>query len=163
VTDRIETAEQAIEAALEAWERILRDELAGGPRHFAVLAVIDEVVALRACLAPPPVSAAPAQPDGASLIAAERVRQIIEGWTPERDDDHGDGELAKAAACYALEHTAHNDMTAMWPWGEEAWKPHSPLRDLVRAGALIAAEIDRLQRLRPFPAADAALAERSAK
>ncbi len=34
-----------------------------------------------------------------------------------------------------------------WPWDQTWWKPSSnPIRNLVKAGALIAAEIDRLQR-----------------
>ena len=35
-----------------------------------------------------------------------------------------------------------------WPWSDKWWKPKDKIRDLVRAGALIAAEIDRLQRLK---------------
>jgi hypothetical protein len=93
---------------------------------------------------------------GIELISAERQRQISkEGWTPEHDDTHKYGELAKAAACYAIHHTdaiVREDcgQTAgdAWPWPEE-WdkrKKHSTLRALTIAGALIAAEIDRLQR-----------------
>lgn len=37
---------------------------------------------------------------GIDLIAAERQRQIEEeGWTPDHDDQHTNGELALAAAC----------------------------------------------------------------
>lgn len=78
------------------------------------------------------------------LITAERKRQIdAEGWTPEHDDAHADGALADAAACYAM-----GRRTALWPWSTDWWKP-SPddrVRDLVKAGALIVAEIERLQR-----------------
>lgn len=89
-----------------------------------------------------------------------------EGWTPEHDDAHDAGELASAAACYAINaaSTLHpydglgiqlNASGApevpWWPWDVSWWKPGEPLRDLVRAGALIAAEIDRLQRTRPTP------------
>ncbi|PZQ21140.1 MAG: hypothetical protein DI569_12810, partial [Sphingopyxis macrogoltabida] len=36
-------------------------------------------------------------------IAAERRRQVeAEGWTPDHDDEHGDGSLAAAAATYAF-------------------------------------------------------------
>lgn len=38
-------------------------------------------------------------------------------------------------------------MPDSWPWAKKYWKPKTPLEDLVKAGALIAAEIDRLQRL----------------
>ncbi len=90
---------------------------------------------------------------GAELIAAERQRQIdVEGWTPEHDDKHHQGEMADAAACYALRSyepvRGDEKPKSMWPWAPEWWKPSDdPVRNLVKAGALIAAEIDRLQRL----------------
>lgn len=94
---------------------------------------------------------------GAEQIALERQRQIaIEGWTPQHDDAHRDGELAKAASCYAWMATQSDNMREVfdsppptWPndWSDEWWKPKDRLADLVRAGALIAAEIDRLQRI----------------
>src|SRR5437870_10325274 len=91
---------------------------------------------------------------GIELIAEERARQIAdEGWTPKHDDEHCNGELAEAAACYAFESSRHAHMGRPtrhpppdWPWDDEWWKPKDQIRDLVRAGALIAAEIDRLQR-----------------
>jgi len=83
----------------------------------------------------------------ASVIADvqyERERQKqIEGWTPEHDAQHADGELAKAAACYALA-TAKINGCVMWPWDWSWWKPKTRRRDLVRAAALIIAEIERL-------------------
>lgn len=94
---------------------------------------------------------------GADLIAAERHRQVdAEGWTPEHDDEHDDGALVSAAVCYefaalALVHNAEVDayeVLDFWPWDESWWKPSDdPIRNLVKAGALIAAEIDRLGRL----------------
>lgn len=104
--------------------------------------------------------------DGAALIAAERLRQVSdEGWTPVHDGEHGDGALALAAAAYVL-HAAGNRPApdsagtaraylgrpsptlaeSLWPWDASWWKPGDPERDLVRAGALIAAEIDRIRR-----------------
>lgn len=87
---------------------------------------------------------------GIELIAAERQRQITdEGWTAEHDDQWPYGTLAEAAACYASkQRTADGFSPDGWPWDEEWWKP-TPLdriRELTKAGALIAAEIDRLQR-----------------
>jgi hypothetical protein len=98
--------------------------------------------------------------NGAELIYRERNRQLrVEGWTAEHDDDHCHGELATAAACYAKVESDNSvrapwNPPREWPWDREWWKPKSgghandPKRiaDLVRAGALIAAEIDRLQR-----------------
>ena len=83
-------------------------------------------------------------------VAAERRRQIeAEGWTPEHDDEHSVGELAKAAACYALVSAGFNpDATInVWPWHRLWWKPSDKRRNLVKAGALILAEIERLDRM----------------
>jgi hypothetical protein len=89
---------------------------------------------------------------GVELIAAERERQVaVEGWTSAHDDTHDLSELAKAAACYASEAwmpltESHRKPPPEWPWEASAWKPTGdPVRDLVKAGALIVAEIDRLR------------------
>lgn len=100
---------------------------------------------------------------GVELIAEERKRQIdVEGWGKGHDACHDQNELALAAICYAFpqnniqigdEDGRVNPLVVMierirfWPWGMKWWKP-SPknrVRELVKAGALIAAEIDRLQ------------------
>lgn len=82
-------------------------------------------------------------------VQAERKRQVeVEGWTPEHDDKHNGGELADAAACYALWAGGINpgNWREFWPWAPE-WLRHSePRRMLVKAGALILAEIERLDR-----------------
>lgn len=91
-----------------------------------------------------------AQPSGVELIAAERQRQITEeGWTPEHDGLHARGQLAEAAACYAMtdfHRGCGGVVPEWWPWSDEYWKPcpDDRVRELVKAGALIAAEIDRL-------------------
>lgn len=90
-------------------------------------------------------------------VMAERRRQVeAEGWTPEHDDKHADGELAQAAACYIdqavgrahLPSAAYkaDDVHDCWPWSPEWWKPTTPRRDLVKASALLLAEIERLDR-----------------
>jgi hypothetical protein len=81
-------------------------------------------------------------------ISEERLRQICEeGWTPERDDAHANGELATAAASYALNTEALRGlMPGLWPWSKKWWKPKDRRRDLVRAAALLVAEIERLDR-----------------
>jgi hypothetical protein len=99
---------------------------------------------------------------GIEIIAEERNRHtIFEGWTPEHDDNHREGQLAEAAACYAIAHK-HREATkpcfwrwgsliSGWPWHDAWWKP-SPdnrIKELAKAGALIAAEIDRLNRITP--------------
>ncbi|OZO23785.1 hypothetical protein CGU43_16470 [Pseudomonas aeruginosa] len=90
-------------------------------------------------------------------VQAERRRQVeAEGWTPEHDDQHSHGQMARAAACYALAgSSAPNDETAAllvslaWPWDEQWWKPSTARRDLVKACALALAEIERLDRAAP--------------
>jgi len=99
---------------------------------------------------------------GSELIAEERQRQITaEGYTPEHDDRHKDFEMGKAAESYLSavvtpdEEGDENGKVRPswdWPWDKEWWKPSKdPVRNLVKAGALIAAEIDRLQRLPKTP------------
>lgn len=85
---------------------------------------------------------------GVYLIACERRRQVnVEGWSAAHDDGHSHGELAASAAAYALQRTP-----AAWiadiPAKVDACrlKPKDPIRNLVCAGALIAAEIDRIYR-----------------
>ena len=98
---------------------------------------------------------------GTTLLAEERYRQLSEhngeGWTKEHDDLHVNCELSRAAATYLRAYhefnTPNPDMTFVgswyWPWDLSSWKPSDdPVRNLVKAGALIAAEIDRLQRIK---------------
>lgn len=87
---------------------------------------------------------------GIKLIEKERQRQIEEeGWTPEHDDKHVCGELAVAGGCYAISVESDYPTYAPnnWPFEKKWWKPkHNKVQQLVKAGALIAAEIDRLNR-----------------
>ena len=93
------------------------------------------------------------QTDALRDVIIERARQKdTEGWTPEHDDQHTESELAAAAVCYARQHgplyVAFGDgrVPDDWPWHEDWWKPTEPRRDLVKAAALILAEIERLDR-----------------
>lgn len=94
-------------------------------------------------------------------IAAERSRQITaEGFDATHDDGTAGGALALAGSCYAM-HAAititedqDNSTTSaarrairnLWPWSEHWWKPGGKRRDLVKAAALIVAEIERMDR-----------------
>lgn len=95
---------------------------------------------------------------GVEAIAAERRRQVDEeGFTPEHDAGHDLRSLTAAARAYLTTGSDPNlrgsrstsDVRArrMWPWEPEGFKPDYGLRDLVKAGALIAAAIDRLERV----------------
>ena len=108
-------------------------------------------------------------------IAIERESQISEkGWTPEHDDQHDDGSLALAAALYCSPIPLHRvdvgpegvTWIDPWPWTRAAWSgreqagdamggvvkdgdgrdKHDRRRRLVIAGALILAEIERIDR-----------------
>lgn len=94
---------------------------------------------------------------GVEIIAAERARQVeVEKWSEGHDDEHTEGQLGGAAACYAI--VAYAQMAGWvkgseqspahyWRWDRTWWKPSDDvIRNLARAGALIAAEIDRIQR-----------------
>lgn len=90
---------------------------------------------------------------GVDLIAAERIRQVVEeGWSPAHDDAQRDARMVSAAMCYALAFTPRSPsgtgLAIRWPWDQRWWKPSDRIRNLAKAGALIAAEIDRLQRAR---------------
>lgn len=107
----------------------------------------------------------------ATDVLDERRRQIeAEGWTAEHDDSHSNGELAAAASCYAYPNASvrklvssrwdagrslddddipvgRTNVPANWPdWDGDWWKPSDRRRNLVKAGALILAEIERLDR-----------------
>jgi len=96
-------------------------------------------------------------------VMNERDRQWNEeGFSPERDDFHVDGELAKAGASYAIVASLSDErrhsvsghfsiqnnevLRNLWPWPATCWKPTDRRRDLVKAGALILADIERLDR-----------------
>lgn len=111
---------------------------------------------------------------GAERIARERQRQHdAEGYLCTHDDTHTLGELALAAICYAAPRPIYIESrgpVGTWisyqdPWPDDwhdnrphpnprTWSATDRIRALEKAGALIAAEIDRL--LRTQPAADAA-------
>ncbi len=66
---------------------------------------------------------------------------------------HNDGQMAVAAGFYALQcgyphERTHwrGDAPMYWPWATSWWKPTTKRRNLVKAGALILAEIERLDR-----------------
>ena len=94
-------------------------------------------------------------------VLAERARQTsAKGFTTAHDDAHAMGVMAGAAGCYARHvharghavGTRGNDYktagpSVYWPWAREGWKPTTPRRDLVKAGALILAEIERIDRM----------------
>ena len=113
----------------------------------------------RAKATPPERSPAiPTDMNGIQQIAAERTRQIEdEKWTQEHDAEHVNAEMVEAAIGYAEAAGTQvrggcgwRNKPENWPWHAEWWKPSDdPIRNLVKAGALIAAEIDRIQRNKP--------------
>ena len=106
--------------------------------------------------------------NGIDLIRKERDRQINEeGWDIDSDiEKHDGGELGIAGACYALPIRFRyvfkpilpfkDESPDFWPWDDTWWKPtpDNRIKELIKAGALIAAEIDRLlaiENSKPIP------------
>jgi hypothetical protein len=92
--------------------------------------------------------------DALSMILAERERQIKqEGFDAAHDDGHANGELLMAATVYLWWGTPkaapldENGRPIGWPWDAKWWKPRDRKRNLVRAGALCRAEIERRKRM----------------
>ena len=97
---------------------------------------------------------------GIQEITEERERQITqEGWTAKHDDQHNKEELIQAASAYLChckwsiynKRIGNNHVPSFpseWPFEESNFKPdpNDPIKTLKKAGALIAAEIDRLKR-----------------
>lgn len=93
---------------------------------------------------------------GVELIAIERKRQIEElGYDYTHDNLYANEQLAIAGACYALPENYINPpppedaefdtlLNALWPWDRLYYKPspENRIKELTKAGALIAAQID---------------------
>jgi hypothetical protein len=81
-------------------------------------------------------------------VLAERQRQMEqEGCSPAQDDKYDSHELSLAAGCYLLAGNGpHSGAPESWPWEAFWWKPGSDRRNMVKAGALILADIERLDR-----------------
>ena len=82
-------------------------------------------------------------------IGAERARQVdMLDWTPDHDDQYTDGQLSRAAACYATaslpnheNHPPHD-----WPWDRKYWRGANERRNKIKAAALLMADIERMDR-----------------
>lgn len=110
-----------------------------------VLALLDELEAAEKRIAE--LEARSFNPAILDVVAERQRQQSVEGWTPEHDNAYQNSELADAAACYAIH--AHNQgfsTPAHWPWSPDWWKQSGARCDLVKAGALILAEIERTDR-----------------
>lgn len=128
--------------------------------HFANRMIhiddLEDRIALVRAIEREVLAAHPGQPepsaevtDAARDVLCERRRQVEqEGWTPEHDEKHRDHELSCAAGCYAMHTLAYpaGDPPPAWPWAADWWKPTTHRRNLVKAGALILAEIEKIDR-----------------
>ena len=96
---------------------------------------------------------------GIERFAKERARQKqVEEYSTEHDDEYENGELLGAAICYSTyalyqgggrlsDPHLSDAIEAYWPWPEQFWKPaDTPMRNLEKAGALLAAHVDLLER-----------------
>ncbi|MER9937468.1 hypothetical protein [Mesorhizobium sp. M0088] len=155
-TQPTHTTTEALEGIRDELDFLLMAIGAGDPKAELRLRVKDLIASVAALSTAPSGDGVPGMVLDPAIadVAAERRRQIeAEGWTAKHDDDHDKGEMARAAACYALADIRsatvgpYDIENRMWPWDLSWWKPSSPRRNLVKAGALIAAEIERLDRL----------------
>ena len=100
------------------------------------------------------------------VLMERRHQEREEGFTLDHDDAHINQELARAALAYLRQYAAYqhrydpnnkkdyqfqdpidiDDDGVAWPWELHWWKPKDPRHDLVRAAALILAEIERIDR-----------------
>lgn len=94
----------------------------------------------------------------ADVLAERRRQREVEGWTDKHDDEHQTGGMTFAAAAYAVHAHAGTSMSsALWRWTGWAtnwFKPKDTRRDLVRAAALLLAEIERIDRAEVRKGAD---------
>ena len=128
--------------------------LEGSPRHENWLLWVQAWQAAKA----------KAVPEGFAFkdVMEERQRQINqEFYSTENDDEYKQNELLRAAVCYAENVVRRGwvfdsnfgpdvyqeeEVPDLWPWDLDFWKPKNPRRDLVRAAALLIAEIERIDR-----------------
>lgn len=100
------------------------------------------------------------------LITEERARQIAKGFDAAHDAEHTMGEIIEAAQCYACVASAQtrggnaeewpvemfdgfHDSLLQWPFEDEAYRPEEhAINNLVKAAALLTAEIERLQNVK---------------
>jgi hypothetical protein len=98
---------------------------------------------------------------GIELIAEERKRQIeVEGYDANHDFNEPLNSIVAAAVSYAMVDIDKREAEAWWNWDWKFWKPKDRKRNLVRAGALIAAALDKIQAQEDF---EAWLTERNKK
>ena len=82
---------------------------------------------------------------GADLICQERRRQIeVKGYNAYHDFREPLNHLVAGGISYAICDIDEECASAWWPWELDQWKPKDRMRNLIRAGALIAAAIDKM-------------------
>ena len=93
-------------------------------------------------------------PESVKLVWDERLRQINqEGYDSFHDDGEAEGQLSKSAMVYACPECQREQVMNSWSWDMQDLKLSSEdtiegrIKNLIKAGALICAEIDRLERL----------------
>jgi hypothetical protein len=97
-------------------------------------------------------------PAALAVLGERQRQQQEEGWTAAHDDAYRGEELRWAAVCYAL-YMKQQNPPAFWPWPPEWWKPRDRRANLVRAAALLIAEIERIDRAALMPGASLTLAD----
>ena len=137
ITTLRDALQELVDRDCRVFDRTLEIAFESNDRAYRAVRLARE--AYQAAEAPAPMTAA------ATDVLAERRRQVeAEGWTATHDDQHRNGELAVAAVCYAI--YIDSEPPRMWPFDPTWWRPVSDRRNLVKAAALLLAEIERLDR-----------------
>jgi hypothetical protein len=140
--------------ALQAWPAGKSAPSTNSLAGFPVMFRRDEIMGLAMALRDGGIKTGLPRATGAQLIAEERLgQQEREGFGRPHDAAHDNFELSEAAIRYAsmgpngpFSHPTPGQPPQGWPFEASWWKPsRDPVRNLAKAGALIAAEIDRLQ------------------
>lgn len=155
---RLQEAKSIIESLISEWQPGFLDGKydSDEPEENALRTRVNAwlMSAVSQAVEQPADDAEDARTQAARDVLAERRRQVeAEGWTPEHDDMHADGQMAVAAGYYALacgypgeRDIGRGHVPQYWPWAPSWWKPKGARANLIRAGALILAEIERLDR-----------------
>lgn len=84
-------------------------------------------------------------------VYKERVRQVFdEGYSVYADDCHTHMELARGGAAYAvakhIDNLGRHPAQLGWPFPEFSFKPTDHRRNLIKAMAMLCAEVERIDR-----------------
>lgn len=139
VEEKARAYDEALEKARKIHNEILNNEIIGFPGQIREIfpQLIENEHKIKSAI---------------DLIAEERERQVSKGFNWKHDDEHDCHQLSDAAIVYAAPAPLRYQVMNWWPWDKKwlkedgSFTTEGRIRELVKAGALIVAEIERLQR-----------------